>query len=103
MKDDRIMTANGSIVGAVKVSSNAQDHPNFINDKLNDRVLVIEGFLFNPGEEKRNSLQELEWLISDFKIRISSLYNFICFVHMLDSLTKNILQYIAIVFLYQNI
>ena len=34
MKDDRIMTANGSIVGAVKVSSNAQDHPNFINDKL---------------------------------------------------------------------
>ena len=45
---------------------------NFINDKLNDRVLVIEGFLFNPGEEKRNSLQELEWLISDFKIQSSN-------------------------------
>ena len=34
MKDDRIMTANGSIVGTVKVSSNAQDHPNFDNTKL---------------------------------------------------------------------
>ena len=45
---------------------------NFINDKLNDRVLVIEGFLFNPGKEKRNSLQELEWLISDFKIQSSN-------------------------------
>ena len=40
----------------------------FLNDTINDRVLVIEGFLFNPGEDKRNSLQELEWLISDFKI-----------------------------------
>jgi len=28
--------------------------------------------LFNPGEEKRNSLQELEWLISDFKIQSSN-------------------------------
>ena len=43
----------------------------FLNDKINDRVLVIEGFLFNPGEDKRNSLQELEWLISDFKIQSS--------------------------------
>jgi len=43
----------------------------FLNDIINDRVLVIEGFLFNPGEDKRNSLQELEWLISDFKIQSS--------------------------------
>ena len=43
----------------------------FLNDTINDRVLVIEGFLFNPGEDKRNSLQELEWLISDFKIQSS--------------------------------
>ena len=41
----------------------------FLNDTIYDRVLVIEGFLFNPGEDKRNSLQELEWLISDFKIQ----------------------------------
>ena len=43
----------------------------FLNDTINDRILVIEGFLFNPGEDKRNSLQELEWLISDFKIQSS--------------------------------
>ena len=44
----------------------------FLNDTINDRVLVIEGFLFNPGKDKRNSLQELEWLISDFKIQSSN-------------------------------
>ena len=44
----------------------------FLNDTINDRILVIEGFLFNPGEDKRNSLQELEWLISDFKIQSSN-------------------------------
>jgi len=43
----------------------------FLNDTINERILVIEGFLFNPGEDKRNSLQELEWLISDFKIQSS--------------------------------
>ncbi|MEC8273927.1 MAG: DUF4837 family protein [Bacteroidota bacterium] len=43
----------------------------FLNDTINDRILVIEGFLFNPGEDKRNSLQELEWLISDFKTQSS--------------------------------
>ena len=31
----------------------------FLNDTINDRILAIEGFLFNPGEDKRNSLQEL--------------------------------------------
>ena len=41
----------------------------FLNDTINNRILVIEGFLFNPGNDKRNSLQELEWLISDFKIQ----------------------------------
>ena len=44
----------------------------FLNDTINDRVLVIEAFLFNPGKDKRNSLQELEWLISDFKIQSSN-------------------------------
>lgn len=44
----------------------------FLNDTINDRILVIEGFLFNPGEDKRNSLQELEWLISDFKTQSSN-------------------------------
>ncbi len=34
MKDERVMTANGNIVGAVKVSSNAKDHPNFDNSKI---------------------------------------------------------------------
>ena len=33
MKDDRIMTANGNVVGHVKVSSDAQYHPNFTNEK----------------------------------------------------------------------
>ena len=42
---------------------------NYLQDTLNNRGLAIEGFLFNPGEDKRNSLQELEWLISDFKIQ----------------------------------
>lgn len=41
----------------------------YLQDTLNNRGLAIEGFLFNPGEDKRNSLQELEWLISDFKIQ----------------------------------
>ena len=44
----------------------------FLNDTINDRVLAMEGFLFNPGEDKRNSLQELEWLISDLKIQSSN-------------------------------
>lgn len=44
----------------------------YLQDTLNDRGLAIEGFLFSPGEDKRNNLQELEWLISGFKIQ--SLY-----------------------------
>ena len=45
----------------------------FLNDTANNRGLAIEGFLFNPGEDKRNSLQELQWLIADFKIQSSDL------------------------------
>lgn len=43
----------------------------FLKDTLNNRGFAIEGFLFNPGEDKRNSLQTLQWLISDFKIESS--------------------------------
>ena len=58
MKDDRIMTANGSIVGAVKVSSNAQDHPNFINDKLYRSWADWE----EDVAELFNQLKDKEWL-----------------------------------------
>lgn len=44
---------------------------NFICDTANNRVLALEGFLFSPGEDKRNRMKELEWIISDFKIRSS--------------------------------
>jgi len=37
-------------------------------DTLRNEVVVTEGFLFNPGEDKRNILQELSWLISEAKI-----------------------------------
>ena len=43
----------------------------FLKDTLNNRGFAIKGFLFNPGEDKRNSLQTLQWLISDFKIESS--------------------------------
>lgn len=38
------------------------------HDVKRNRAIVIEGFLFNPGEDKRNVLQELSWIISDAKI-----------------------------------
>ena len=37
-------------------------------DTLRNEFVVTEGFLFNPGEDKRNMLQELSWLISEAKI-----------------------------------
>jgi len=45
----------------------------YFKDTTNNRGLALEGFLFNPGEDKRNSLQELEWLISDFKMQSSEI------------------------------
>ena len=39
----------------------------FIKDSVRQKTLAIEGFLFNPGENKRNLLQEMEWVIADFK------------------------------------
>ncbi len=38
-------------------------------DTLRNEVVVTEGFLFSPGEDKRNALQELSWLISETKIQ----------------------------------
>jgi len=35
----------------------------FLNDKKNDRILVLEGFVFAPNELKRNHLFELEAII----------------------------------------
>ena len=40
----------------------------FIKDSTSQKTLAIEGFLYNPGENKRNLLQEMEWVIADFKI-----------------------------------
>jgi len=37
-------------------------------DTIRKRAVVAEGFLFNPGEDKRNALQELSWIISETKI-----------------------------------
>ncbi len=37
-------------------------------DSTRKRAIVIEGFLFNPGVDKRNALQELSWIISEAKI-----------------------------------
>ncbi|MGC6471040.1 MAG: DUF4837 family protein [Flavobacteriales bacterium] len=39
----------------------------FMRDSVSTSVIAIDGFLFNPGEEKRNVLQELDWTISSFK------------------------------------
>lgn len=44
----------------------------FLKDTINNRGFAVEGFLFNPGQDKRNSLQELQWLISDFRIESSN-------------------------------
>jgi hypothetical protein len=40
----------------------------FINDKKNDRILVLEGFVFAPNELKRNLLFELEAIIKTLEI-----------------------------------
>lgn len=40
----------------------------FINDKKNDRILVLEGFVFAPNELKRNHLFEVEAIIKTLKL-----------------------------------
>jgi len=32
------------------------------------QAIVVDAFLFNPGQDKRNALQELDWLISETKV-----------------------------------
>ncbi|CAZ95779.1 DUF4837 family protein [Zobellia galactanivorans] len=39
-----------------------------LNDKENNRKLVLEGFVFAPATEKRNDLFELEAILKTFKI-----------------------------------
>ena len=39
-----------------------------VNDTINQRKLVVEGFLFAPNQEKRNYLFELEAIIKTLKI-----------------------------------
>ena len=38
-----------------------------INDKLNNRKLVIEGFIFAPSANKRDDLLELEAILKTIK------------------------------------
>ncbi|NNK88879.1 MAG: DUF4837 family protein, partial [Flavobacteriaceae bacterium] len=40
-----------------------------IEDKLNDRLIVAEGFTFAPSVEKRNHMFELESIIRSIKIK----------------------------------
>lgn len=40
----------------------------FFKDDLRKKTYCIEAFLYNPGENKRDLLQEMEWIIADFKI-----------------------------------
>tara|TARA_B100000900_G_scaffold347860_1_gene313264 strand:- start:7354 stop:8334 length:981 start_codon:yes stop_codon:yes gene_type:complete len=39
----------------------------FIQDTINNRILVIEGFLFNPGEDKRDKMQLLQLVLESAK------------------------------------
>jgi len=41
----------------------------FIKDTTNNRILVIEGFLFNPGEDKRDKMQLLQLVLESAKKR----------------------------------
>ena len=40
----------------------------FIEDKKNNRTLVVEGFVFSPSVRKREYLVELEAVIRSLKI-----------------------------------
>ncbi len=41
----------------------------FIQDTTNNRILAIEGFLFNPGEDKRDKMQLLQLVLESAKKR----------------------------------
>ena len=41
----------------------------FIKDTTNNRILAIEGFLFNPGEDKRDKMQLLQLVLESAKMR----------------------------------
>ena len=41
----------------------------FIQDTANNRILAIEGFLFNPGEDKRDKIQLLQLVLESVKKR----------------------------------
>ena len=40
-----------------------------IEDKLNDRVLFVEGFVFAPSKRKRDNITELEAIIKSLKLK----------------------------------
>ncbi len=40
-----------------------------VEDKLNDRVLFIEGFVFAPSKRKRDNIIELEAIIKSLKLK----------------------------------
>ena len=41
----------------------------FIQDTTNNRILVLEGFLFNPGKDKRDKMQLLQLVLESVKKR----------------------------------
>ena len=40
-----------------------------IEDKLNDRVLFVEGFVFAPSKRKRDNIIEIEAIIKSLKLK----------------------------------
>ena len=41
----------------------------FIQDTTNKRIFSVEGFLFNPGESKRDEMQKLQIVLETIKKR----------------------------------
>jgi len=42
----------------------------FVQDTTNNRIIAIEGFLFNPGEDKRDKMQLLQLVLESVKKRL---------------------------------
>ena len=41
----------------------------FVQDTTNNRIIALEGFLFNPGEEKRDKMQLLQLVLESARKR----------------------------------
>ena len=43
-----------------------------IEDKLNERVLLVEGFVFAPSKRKRDNIIEIEAIVKSLKFKKES-------------------------------